>query len=652
MRAVVQGLPTHEVWDRYLRVEGTHTDARSVAGTIAWIRTELVSAARREHRAATARLLRLEVERLVDTAPSLPSLAEFAEEAGIEDESERDQLEAYQARYGRQSAKAARKGRLLKRQLEALHWLERIVARQPAAGDAIAAWLRPSLASTLERGGLFTLGQLAERINGVGRNWSRGLPAVGPVKARLIADWMKQHADSIGLPIGEHTSLARRSLADVDLAKVVSPATDIRPIEKFIVPSALDGSAGRFRRPQQDCLLAAGNDYDAILAWLRAKRGATAVCGPSGGVPRGEGEGGQGGGLQKLSHTQRAYRKEAERFLLWAVIERRKPISSMTTEDCTAYREFIADPRPAARWCGSRARPRWSPLWRPFEGPLSPAAQRQAVTILKNLYAFLGDQNYLMGNPWSGVAVPRATRPGLDVGRSLTAQQWRFVRQRAAAEGDHSTAKRLRLTLDLLYATGLRASEIVAARMRDLQAVEYPAGPGQDPVRGWMLMVVGKGQKPRDVPVPGDLVADIEAYLVERGLDPAAQSPGVGEAFVLGAASDLDERAPRLAKAIRLDPGDGLAVATLYRQLKAFFARCADALAVSGDLQGAQRLRRASTHWLRHTHASQALASGMSVEAVQHNLGHASLATTTVYVTTERSRRLAAAQAMWAAALA
>ena len=50
--------------------------------------------------------------------------------------------------------------------------------------------------------------------------------------------------------------------------------------------------------------------------------------------------------LVYLSHTQRAYRKEGERFLLWAVVERRKPLSSMTTEDCAAYRAF-SDVAPA-----------------------------------------------------------------------------------------------------------------------------------------------------------------------------------------------------------------------------------------------------------------------------------------------------------------
>ena|GEM_PF-7036306 len=52
-----------------------------------------------------------------------------------------------------------------------------------------------------------------------------------------------------------------------------------------------------------------------------------------------------------------------------------------------------------------------------------------------------------------------------------------------------------------------------------------------------------------------------------------------------------------------------------------------------GDVKGAERFDQASTHWLRHSHASHAIAAGMPIEIAQQNLGHASLATTTIYVT-------------------
>ena len=74
----------------------------------------------------------------------------------------------------------------------------------------------------------------------------------------------------------------------------------------------LDGSDGRFRAPLHQCLLEAKNDYEAIAAWLATKHD-----------PNGTGR----------TATHRAYRKEAERLLLWAIVEHGKPLSSLTVED-------------------------------------------------------------------------------------------------------------------------------------------------------------------------------------------------------------------------------------------------------------------------------------------------------------------------------
>ncbi|NJN00808.1 MAG: hypothetical protein HC793_04365 [Aquincola sp.] len=62
-----------------MTVEGQRSDLRLVPATVAWIRAELAAAAKREERPGTARLLRLDVQRLVQSTPSLPSLAQFAE---------------------------------------------------------------------------------------------------------------------------------------------------------------------------------------------------------------------------------------------------------------------------------------------------------------------------------------------------------------------------------------------------------------------------------------------------------------------------------------------------------------------------------------------------------------------------------------------
>ncbi|MBC7939030.1 MAG: tyrosine-type recombinase/integrase [Chitinophagaceae bacterium] len=663
MRSVVQGLDPRESWERCFRVEGEATDQRTVRATIAWIREEFALAAKRQDRYGTARLVRLDATRIADPSFELPSLEAFAQEHGLEDERQAVQIVAYEAQYGRETQRLRRRANLIARQLEALRWLESQLAQSPRAGDAVAAWLNPTLASHLEAADIFTLAQLAERINGVGRRWHAGIKAMGQGKAQRIVEWLRDvagaHPDSTGLQIGRHVALPRSQLFAHELHAVVAPATAIRPLEKFIVPAELDGSRGLYRRPQAQCLLKASNDYQAILAWLRSKHGLTpdqkAHLKARRRQRRIENDSRVEQGLdwlQALSHTQRAYRKEAERFLLWAVTHKGKALSSMSNEDCTLYRDFLADPQPRSRWCGDRGRERWSPLWRPFEGPLSSSAQRHAVTILKNLYGFLVDQNYLMGNPWSAVGVPRTAGPKVNAGRSFSVAQWRFIEQQLQMLPATSANQRLKFGLHLLYATGLRLSEVVAATVDDLQWVEYPAdaSDAQDdqPLEGWLLRVIGKGQKEREVPLPAEVVAGLARYLVSRGLAADPEEFGNQGAHLLGKASDAAERAPGLSAGQTIDPRHGIAATTFYDQIKRFFEDCAGVLRGQGDTKGAERFDKASTHWMRHSHASHAIASGMPIEIAQQNLGHASLATTTVYVTTEKRRRMKAVEAFWA----
>ncbi|HET9643601.1 MAG TPA: hypothetical protein VFP68_09650 [Burkholderiaceae bacterium] len=139
------------------------------------------------------------------------------------------------------------------------------------------------------------------------------------------------------------------------------------PLERLQLPPGLDGRAGRFRAPAELCTLQASNDLMAVREWLNA---------------------------HASPHTRRAYQREAERLLLWCVLELGRPMSSLTVADCQRYREFLKDPQPAERWCGPRGTPRWSHAWRPFEGPLTAAAERHALVVLKACGAWLVQQHY------------------------------------------------------------------------------------------------------------------------------------------------------------------------------------------------------------------------------------------------------------------
>src|SRR5262249_223333 len=115
-------------------------------------------------------------------------------------------------------------------------------------------------------------------------------------------------------------------------------------------------------------------------------------------------------------------------------------------------------------------------------------------------------------------------------------------------------------------------------------------------------------------------------------------------AYLIGRLVDAHERAPNLINRTD-DRRQGISATTLAEQMKEFFEDCSRALHDAGDLRGAERFAKATTHWLRHRSGTHALSSGdVPLTAVKELLGHASLNTTSAYVTTEQRQRMAAVQ--------
>lgn len=83
---------------------------------------------------------------------------------------------------------------------------------------------------------------------------------------------------------------------------------------------------------------------------------------------------------------------------------------------------------------------------------------------------------------------------------------------------DYSANRRLKLAFSPLYGTGLRISEIVAARLADLTWQTYSDDAPGSVVEVWELTVIGKGNKERSVPISPALIAQLQAYLASRGL--------------------------------------------------------------------------------------------------------------------------------------
>lgn len=569
MRAVVQGLDTRQSWNRYLRSEGEHDDVRNLRRTIQWIRDEFAAAAKRHDRHGIARLVSIDAAQVAEHG-SIPSLEDFAAEHGLLDFSEAEQLEYYQQHYGNTTSRQSRRARLITRQLEALNWLETLVGSPPQADDPLSAWLHPDLAIRLHAAGLHTLRELVTRINGVGLRWWATIGAIGTTKAARITDWLRAHAETTGLAVGEHVGVKRSHLSRSALAHILPTACAVVPLEKLIVPPELDGSRGEFRAPRNQCRIDADRDLDALLIWLKGKRGSSHRTTGARSLVGGDESALKHGTLDwlnDLSNTQRAYRKEAERFLLWAVVQHKKAMSSMTAEDCAAYLSFVGKPAPVDRWCGPRRREKWSPLWRPFEGPLSPRAKRQAAVILKSFYHFLVDQGYVASNPWNGVKLP-ANDKHVDTTGSMDVEQWSFIEGQLQRLSPTSANERLKFAVMLLHSTRLRPSQAILAKVDDLRQVAGDAGA----VR-WELMV-REGEKLWGVKLPPEVVVALSAYLVSRGLNADPTDPQNAGAYLIGKAMDLHERAP-WACSIANDPKQGISAGTLRVQMRAFFSNCA-----------------------------------------------------------------------------
>lgn len=339
-------------------------------------------------------------------------------------------------------------------------------------------------------------------------------------------------------------------------------------------------------------------------------------------------------------HTARAYRREAVRFLLWLNVERGRALREATLRDCLDFREFLADPPP--QWCGLRGPVIGSDDWRPLQGPLSIGARRQAVVILTNLYRFLQDQALVEGNPWSAVRTPKHAAPRIDVGRSLTKAQWAAVKEATRCQrlcGSEHDALQLRWVVDFLYMTGLRRAEMVTATVGDLRWVDIDE-PGMSDARseprlgGWVIDVVGKGQRQRQVPVPCDLVQDLRDLLSLRSWHGGLEANLYRPLLVAWAAVKSDD-AKTPTKPLPAMSERGLA-----RKLKQVFLVAATEMTRRGRPQDACALERASVHSLRHTFGVHAVEADVPLDVIQQTLGHASLATTTVYVRAQLGRRL------------
>ncbi|AKU20988.1 tyrosine-type recombinase/integrase [Massilia sp. NR 4-1] len=310
-------------------------------------------------------------------------------------------------------------------------------------------------------------------------------------------------------------------------------------------------------------------------------------------------------GPKSIANTQ----KELFRFLTWCREEAGKTLRMLTVADLNAYKDFLKEP--PADWISSTKWPRSDPRYRPFSGPLSDASRRQAMIAVKGLMAFAEQTGYLRRDP--GALVKNVKMPHVKrVTRYLTQQAISLaletVSQRAATTPAALRQRARDRFLLLAYAhTGARLNEIVSA---DMGAV-YTEGNGR-----WWLDVMGKGGKPRRLPVPSDL---LDAYRLYR------------QAFELLPQTVRADTTP-LVLSSRSKTPVRISDEAASDALKVVFSEAASAAAALGDADTAATLRQASTHWLRHSMLTNHANNGVQLKTLQETAGHASIATTAAYL--------------------
>jgi site-specific recombinase XerD len=619
-RGYLDGLDLRTLAHRYLETtpddSSSEMDLRVAKSMVRWIQDQLVVIARRTGNSSTVKLLRVAPESLSATyAQSVPSLEEFREERDPHEMfSEKELLDLFNDEFGAADKAAQRRtrrnNRLRSKQRAILKRLEQLTNAEPRLDDGVDGWLDPVIARRLIAVGLTSLGQLVTAINNSGFRWYTKVPRVGIKAAKQIVDWLMlpETVESLGVRLSARGILPRKDLTP-EMLPAAPMRTAIVPLENLLVPHELNGALGTNRG--EKATFGARNDLEAIHAWLSLRK-------PG-------------------SHTARAYRKEAERFLLWSILEAGKPISSLTAEDCISYRNFLwhlgrQTPEdwarhytiPQDRWTGQRGIDRFSPLWRPFEGPLSPVSQKTALVILQSMMQWLTEQNYLYNNPFKGLPhLAKRAAEGIDASRALTVTEWKLMKGYLDTLPRDGRYHRLRFILALAYSSGCRLSELVSLRRSDLRSFTRTGEKGLQ----WEIVVTGTGNTTRSVQLNHHVIDEIGAYFRVRGHaslnDAPPDAPLIAALPALGQSGDAD--AP-------------LSASRLYKVLKTFFEGAALSVA-NEDTVLAKKLRSASTHWLRHTFATHGIQNGMALETIRDLLGHRSLATTFVYVTTEQDKR-------------
>jgi integrase/recombinase XerD len=213
--------------------------------------------------------------------------------------------------------------------------------------------------------------------------------------------------------------------------------------------------------------------------------------------------------------------------------------------------------------------------------PKAPATIGRKVACLRSFYRHLRREGMIEHDPTAELRGPRKTQR---LPRVLSREE--VARLLSEPKGTEPPTLRDRALLEVMYACGLRVSEVVGLELADVDLEEG------------MLCARGKGAKERLVPIGRQAVAALRAYCL-RGRPALLRAGAESRLFVNRRGAPLTRQG-------------------LYK-------------IIQGHARGAGLQDRMSPHTLRHSFATHLLAGGCDLRSLQEMLGHADLATTQVY---------------------
>ena len=288
-------------------------------------------------------------------------------------------------------------------------------------------------------------------------------------------------------------------------------------------------------------------------------------------------------------HKQReSMREKVEAFLNYMTVERGVSPNTQAAyrSDFRQFLDFLEDSRfqgpPVGEWRQVGEAEVAAYVERLIELEYSDTTRARKVASLKSLFSFLSDEGVIDADPTENVSTPR-------VGRSLpetlaVEDVTRLLEE--ASNSDSPEAKRDLSMLELLYASGMRVSELVSLDTDDVDIEEQS------------VRCFGKGGKERVIPIHRRAADSLAEYVEE--------SRTVLEGERSARALFLNRRGDRLTR-------------------QGFW------LILKGHAKRAGITARITPHSLRHSFATHLLQGGAPLRHVQELLGHASISTTQVY---------------------